>query len=209
MKFHVSYGGAEEDVDLKIPGRFSVYNALTALGCILALNVPLDKAVEGLHTAGGVKGRIEVVPTNTDFTVIIDYAHTPDGLLNVLNAIKDFAKGRIITVFGCGGDRDALKRPKMGKIAGELSDICVVTSDNPRTEDPVKIVNEVEAGVKETGCKYVKIVNRFEAIEYALDLAEKDDIILLAGKGHETYQILGNTTIHFDEREIVKKLLSD
>lgn len=209
VKFHVSYGGAEEDVDLKIPGRFSVYNALTALGCILALNVPLDKAVEGLHTAGGVKGRIEVVPTNTDFTVIIDYAHTPDGLLNVLNAIKDFAKGRIITVFGCGGDRDALKRPKMGKIAGELSDICVVTSDNPRTEDPVKIVNEVEAGVKETGCKYVKIVNRFEAIEYALDLAEKDDIILLAGKGHETYQILGNTTIHFDEREIVKKLLSD
>lgn len=208
VKFDVNYGGMEEHVDLPIPGEFSVYNALTAIGCCLAENIPLDLAVDGLHSAKGVKGRIEIVKTpGTNYTVIIDYAHTPDGLLNVINAIRGFAKGRIVTLFGCGGDRDASKRPIMGKIAGELSDFCIVTSDNPRTEDPEKIIEQVVEGVKQTDCDYEVITNRFSAIEYALDHAKKNDIILLAGKGHETYQVLGKDTIKFDEREIVQKLL--
>lgn len=208
VKFDINYGGMEEHVDLPIPGEFSVYNALTAIGCCMAENIPLDLAVDGLHSAKGVKGRIEIVRTpGTNYTVIIDYAHTPDGLLNVINAIRGFAKGRIVTLFGCGGDRDASKRPIMGKIAGELSDFCIVTSDNPRTEDPEKIIKQVVEGVKQTDCDYEVITNRFSAIEYALDHAKKNDIILLAGKGHETYQVLGKDTIKFDEREIVQKLL--
>ena len=146
--------------------------------------------------------------TNRDFSVIIDYAHTPDGLYNVIRTIRGFCKGRIITVFGCGGDRDAGKRPKMGRIAAELSDYCVVTSDNPRTENPVAIINDVVEGVKNGKCDYTVVVNRFEAIETALDMAKKDDVVLLAGKGHETYQILADRTIDFDEREIVRKLLN-
>ena len=146
--------------------------------------------------------------TNRDFSVIIDYAHTPDGLYNVIRTIRGFCKGRIITVFGCGGDRDAGKRPKMGRIAAELSDYCVVTSDNPRTENPVAIINDVVEGVKNGKCDYSVVVNRFEAIETALDMAKKDDVVLLAGKGHETYQILADRTIDFDEREIVRKLLN-
>lgn len=208
VKFDINYGGMEEHVDLPIPGEFSVYNALTAIGCCMAENIPLDLAVDGLHSAKGVKGRIEIVRTpGTNYTVIIDYAHTSDGLLNVINAIRGFAKGRIVTLFGCGGDRDASKRPIMGKIAGELSDFCIVTSDNPRTEDPEKIIKQVVEGVKQTDCDYEVITNRFSAIEYALDHAKKNDIILLAGKGHETYQVLGKDTIKFDEREIVQKLL--
>lgn len=208
VKFDINYGGMEEHADLPIPGEFSVYNALTAIGCCMAENIPLDLAVDGLHSAKGVKGRIEIVRTpGTNYTVIIDYAHTPDGLLNVINAIRGFAKGRIVTLFGCGGDRDASKRPIMGKIAGELSDFCIVTSDNPRTEDPEKIIKQVVEGVKQTDCDYEVITNRFSAIEYALDHAKKNDIILLAGKGHETYQVLGKDTIKFDEREIVQKLL--
>ena len=208
VKFDINYGGMEEHVDLPIPGEFSVYNALTAIGCCMAENIPLDLAVDGLHSAKGVKGRIEIVRTpGTNYTVIIDYAHTPDGLLNVINAIRGFAKGRIVTLFGCGGDRDASKRPIMGKIAGELSDFCIVTSDNPRTEDPEKIIKQVVEGVKQTDCDYEVITNRFSAIEYELDHAKKNDIILLAGKGHETYQVLGKDTIKFDEREIVQKLL--
>lgn len=208
IEFDVAYNETQKHVDLPIPGEFSVYNALTAIGCCLAENISMDKIVDGLHSANGVKGRIEIVKTaNTDYTVIIDYAHTPDGLLNVINAIRGFSKGRVVTVFGCGGDRDASKRPLMGKIAGELSDFCVVTSDNPRTEDPEKIIEQVVAGVKETDCEFEIIANRFSAIEYALDHAQKNDIILLAGKGHETYQVLGTDTIKFDEREIVQKLL--
>ena len=208
VKFDINYGGMEEHVDLPIPGEFSVYNALTAIGCCMAENIPLDLAVDGLHSAKGVKGRIEIVRTpGTNYTVIIDYAHTPDGLLNVINAIRGFAKGRIVTLFGCGGDRDASKRPIMGKIAGELSDFCIVTSDNPRTEDPEKIIKQVVEGVKQTDCDYEVITNRFSAIEYALDHAKKNDIIFLAGKVHETYQVLGKDTIKFDEREIVQKLL--
>ena len=207
VSFDVEFEGENYPVALGIPGKFSVYNALTALGSLAAAGIPIQDAVSGLSSARGVKGRVEVVETGRDFSVIIDYAHTPDGLYNVIKTIRGFCKGRIITLFGCGGDRDATKRPKMGKIAAALSDYCVVTSDNPRTEDPVKIIEQVVEGVKETDCDYTVVINRFEAIEYALDFAKPGDIVLLAGKGHETYQILADRTIDFDEREIVKKLL--
>lgn len=208
VEFDALFNGEKTHISLAIPGQFSVYNALTAAGCCLGLGLSLEDISKGLETAHGVKGRIEVVKTDTDYTVIIDYAHTPDGLLNILNTIRGFAKGRIITVFGCGGDRDKTKRPQMGKIAGELSDYCVVTSDNPRTEEPSAIIEDVLAGISGTGCEYSVVENRFEAIEFALDNAKAEDIILLAGKGHETYQILKDRTIVFDEREIVLKLIN-
>lgn len=206
VAFDVLYDDCGYKCKVGIPGEFSVYNALTALSCCVAAGVEPRRAVEALKYAEGVKGRVEVVKTDTDYTVIIDYAHTPDGLLNVIKTIRGFAKGRIITVFGCGGDRDKTKRPKMGRIAGELSDFCVVTSDNPRSEEPLDIIDDILEGIRETNCEYTVIEKRFEAIEYALDHAEAGDIILLAGKGHETYQILKDRTIDFDEREIVTKL---
>ena len=145
-------------------------------------------------------GRVEVVPTDTDYTVIIDYAHTPDGLENIINCVKGFAEGRTITLFGCGGDRDSAKRPIMGEIAGRLSDFSIITSDNPRTEDPEKIVREIEEGMKRTGGEYIVITDRREAIAYALDNARAGDVIILAGKGQETYQIIGKEKHDFDER---------
>ncbi len=157
----------------------------------------------------GVKGRIEVVPTDTDFTVIIDYAHSPDGLENIITSLREIAKKRVVTLFGCGGDRDKTKRPKMGKIAAELSDFCVVTSDNPRSENPSAIIDDILEGMKGISTPYVVVGGRKEAIRWALEHAEKDDIILLAGKGHETYQILPTGTIHFDEREVVAEILKD
>lgn len=207
VEFDLSYRDENERISLAIPGGFSVYNALTAAGCCLAAGLSLKAIADGLKTAKGVKGRIEVVNTNTDYTVIIDYAHTPDGLLNILNTIKGFAKGRVVTLFGCGGDRDKTKRPQMGKIAGQLSDFCIVTSDNPRSEEPGAIIEDILVGMRETDCRYAVVENRFEAIEFAIDNAKPDDIILLAGKGHEPYQILKDRTIVFDEREIVLKLI--
>ncbi len=207
VEFDLNYKDENERISLAIPGGFSVYNALTAAGCCLAAGLSLKEIADGLKTAKGVKGRIEVVQTNTDYTVIIDYAHTPDGLLNILNAIKGFAKGRVVTLFGCGGDRDKTKRPQMGKIAGQLSDFCIVTSDNPRSEEPGAIIEDILVGMRETDCRYAVVENRFEAIEFAIDNAKPDDVILLAGKGHEPYQILKDRTIVFDEREIVLKLI--
>ncbi|MBR5152521.1 MAG: UDP-N-acetylmuramoyl-L-alanyl-D-glutamate--2,6-diaminopimelate ligase [Clostridia bacterium] len=207
VKFNLSYEGKEYDVELGIPGKFSVYNAMTALSCLAAAGISMEDAVRYLKVARGVKGRVEMVETGRDYSVIIDYAHTPDGLLNVISTIRGFAKGRILVVFGCGGDRDRTKRPEMGKIAAELADLAIVTSDNPRSENPDAIIADILEGVKEANGEYVVVPNRFEAIEYALDHAQKDDIVLLAGKGHETYQILADRTISFDEREIVHKLL--
>ena len=168
--------------------------------------VPLYELMKGLMIVRGVKGRAEVVPTGERYTVMIDYAHTPDGIENILKAIKGFVRNRIIIVFGCGGDRDKDKRPKMGKIAAELADFCVVTSDNPRTENPEDIINDILPGLE--GCEhYVAICDRTEAIKYALSIAKEGDVVLLAGKGHETYQDIMGEKIHYDEREIVKKLL--
>lgn len=206
VSFDLTFENKNYQVELSIPGEFSVYNALTALSCLVSAGISMNDAVNGLKTARGVKGRVEVIETGRGFSVIIDYAHTPDGLYNVIKTIRGFCKGRIITLFGCGGDRDSDKRPKMGKIAATLSDYCVVTSDNPRSEDPEKIIMQIVEGMKD-GCEYSVVVNRFSAIECALDMAKQGDVVLLAGKGHETYQILADRTIDFDEREIVNKLL--
>lgn len=207
--FNMAYQGEDYTVRLGIPGKFSVYNALTAIGIVTRAGVPVERAIEALTFAKGVMGRCESVYTNTDYNVIIDYAHTPDGLENIVRTVKEFAQGRVITLFGCGGDRDRTKRPLMGKIAGELSDYCIVTSDNPRTEDPGAIIEDIMVGVKETDCDYVVIENRREAIGYALKFAKKGDCVILAGKGHETYQIIGKTKHHFDEREVVAEFLSE
>lgn len=197
-------------VHCPIPGRFSVYNSLCAASVAITLGIDFGTVLDAVSKSSGVKGRIEVVPTpGTDYTVIIDYAHSPDGLENIITSLKEIAKGRVVTVFGCGGDRDKTKRPKMGKIAAELSDYCVVTSDNPRSENPSMIIKDILEGMKGVSTPYTVVENRKEAIRWAMENAHKDDIILLAGKGHETYQILPTGTIHFDEREAVAEILED
>ncbi len=195
-------------VSCPIPGRFSVYNSLAA-AVALSLGIDYKSVLTAISKSNGVKGRIEVVPTNTDYTVIIDYAHSPDGLENIITSLREIAKNRVVTLFGCGGDRDRTKRPKMGKIAAELSDFCVVTSDNPRTENPSAIIEDILEGMKGVSTPYVVVENRKDAIRWAMENAQPDDIILLAGKGHETYQILPTGTIHFDEREAVAEILGD
>ena len=203
VEFTAQYQGEKADVKLPIPGHFSVENALTALGIVLQLGMPLADAAKSMATATGVKGRVEVVPTDTDYTVLIDYAHSPDGVENVLKAVRGFAKGRVVALFGCGGDRDRTKRPKMGKIAADLADFCVVTSDNPRTEEPKAIIDDILEGMKDSDTPMQVIVDRPEAIHWALAHAQKDDIIVLMGKGHETYQEVNHVKHHMDEREIV------
>ena len=196
-------------VKLKVPGLFSVYNAMAAGSCAVALGVPFAAAVQSMSALESPKGRAEIVPTDGhDFTVIIDYAHTPDGLENILKALRGSTKGRLVTVFGCGGDRDKTKRPQMGRIAGDFSDYVIVTSDNPRTEDPGEIIKDILAGMTDCDTPYTVIENRIKAIEYAILNAQSDDTVLLAGKGHETYQIVGHQTIRLDEREVVQKALA-
>ena len=196
---------------VKIPGKFSVYNALTAISIAKEFNCTQNEIQEGFNNLV-VPGRSEIVKLGTDFTVMVDYAHSPDSLKNILLATKEYVKGRIICVFGCGGDRDKTKRPIMGEISGKLADITIVTSDNPRSEDPEIIVNEVEAGVKKVTNEYFRVTDRADAIYKALELAKKDDVIIIAGKGHEPYQILNTGTIHFDDKEQVveqyKKLVA-
>ena len=197
-------------VSLGIPGKFTVYNALAVLGIADALNIKMSDAAAALATAKGVKGRIEVVPTpSTPYSVLIDYAHTPDGLENVLTAVKGFCKGRVIAVFGCGGDRDPIKRPIMGRIGVTESDFAIITSDNPRTEDPMAIIEDILKGVSEEMGDYIVVPERRNAIRYAMDIAKKDDIIILAGKGHETYQEICGVKYHLDEREEVAAHLAE
>ena len=206
--FTAVYKDKEVAVKLPIPGKFTVYNALGVLAIALQLGISLEAAAEALGTAQGVKGRVEVVPTpGKPYTVLVDYAHTPDGLENVLSSVKDFCKGRMIAVFGCGGDRDRTKRPIMGRIGTELADLAIITSDNPRTESPAAIIDDIVQGLPETAKNYEVIENRVEAIHHAMDIAEKDDIIVLAGKGHETYQEICGVKHHLDEREVVAAYL--
>ncbi len=210
ISFTAEHNGESVQVNLPIPGKFAVYNALTVLGCALQLGISLTDCANALKTAKGVKGRVEVVPTpGKDYTILIDYAHTPDGLQNVLSSVKGYCKGRLIAVFGCGGDRDPRKRPVMGKIATELADYTVITSDNPRTEDPMQIIEDIRKGLDLTKNNYVVIENRKKAIQHAMDIGEKNDIIVLAGKGHETYQEICGVKHHLDEREIVAEYLEE
>lgn len=201
--------GKLERVELGIPGMFSVYNALAAISAAICLGIDITEAADALKVSHGVVGRAEVVPTGRDFTVIIDYSHTPDALENIIKTVRGFAKGRVVTLFGCGGDRDKTKRPIMGEIASKLSDFVIVTSDNPRTEEPGAIISDILAGMKHTKSPYTVIENRREAIGWAIKNAHKDDVILLCGKGHETYQIIGKEKRHFDEREVVAEFLAE
>ena len=196
---------AEESVPVHvgIPGGFMVYNTLGVLAAARALGVSLEDSAGVLRHSAHVKGRVEVVPTPGDYTMLIDYAHTPDALENVLSAARGFAKGRVVALFGCGGDRDRTKRPKMGRIAADMADFVIVTSDNPRTEEPEDIIREILAGMEGTATPYAVVPNRIEAIRYAMDHAQPGDVIILAGKGHETYQIIGHEKRHLDEREVV------
>ena len=208
IRFTAVHNQERSEVRLPIPGKFTVYNALTVLGIALQLGISLVEASAAMATAQGVKGRVEVVPTpGKPYTVLIDYAHTPDGLENVLSSVKGFCKGRVIAVFGCGGDRDPIKRPIMGRIGVETADFSVITSDNPRTEEPMAIIRDILAGIDERNTNYTVIENRPSAIKHAMDIAQKDDIIVLAGKGHETYQEIHGVKHHMDEREIVAAYL--
>lgn len=210
ISFTAVRGEEAVPVTVKIPGRFTVYNALTVLAIACQLGISLSEAARALASAKGVKGRVEVVPTEgKPYTVLVDYAHTPDGLENVLKSVRDFCKGRVIAVFGCGGNRDPIKRPIMGKIGTELSDFAVITSDNPRNEDPMAIIADILQGVTVPQERYTIIENRRKAIRYAMDKAEKNDIIVLAGKGHETYQEIQGVKHHLDEREEVSAYLRE
>ena len=210
VAFTAVCGEETAEVKLPIPGKFTVYNALTVIGIAKQLGISLAQCAKALETSRGVKGRIEVVPTpETDYSVLIDYAHTPDGLENVLTSVKDFCNGRLIAVFGCGGDRDPMKRPIMGEIGVKCADIAIITSDNPRTEDPDAIIEDILKGVKPEYGYYKVVCDRRAAIRYAMDIAEKDDIIVLAGKGHETYQEINGVKYHLDEREEVAAHLEE
>lgn len=191
---------------LNIPGMFSVYNGLTAIGCCLALGLTLEESAQALQSAQGICGRAEIVPTGRDFTVMIDYSHTPDSMENILRTVRGYARGRVVGLFGAGGDRDHAKRPIMGRIAGELCDLCVVTSDNPRSEEPEAIIRDILQGMSPK-YKYKVIPDRREAIAWCIKNARKDDIIVLMGKGQETYQEIRGVKHHLDEREEVRRAL--
>ena len=195
-----------EEFSINIPGEYKIYNSLGCIICAYNLNIPMDKIKEGLSDVV-IPGRCELVAKekNLPYSIIIDYAHTPDGLENILSTVKAFTKNRMISVFGCGGDRDKVKRPQMGKIGCELSDIAIITSDNPRSEEPMDIINDIVKPLNYDN--FVIEVNRKEAIRKAMNMALEGDVIVIAGKGHETYQILKDETIHFDEREVVYDIL--
>ncbi len=195
------------EIYVSIPGDFTVYNALCTIGVCLALNLPVATIQEALSTMKGVPGRIQSIENDKGFNVIVDYAHSPDSLENIIKSVRGFTKGKIITMFGCGGDRDREKRPIMGRISSSLSDITIITSDNPRTEQPDEIIGMIEKGVCE-GARYEKVADRKLAIHRAIALAEKGDTVILAGKGHENYQIFADRTIHFDDSEIAREILS-
>lgn len=206
VDFKVKLGDRNERVKVGIPGRFSVYNSLAAISVALKFGCDSETIKEALLEVR-VPGRSELVNNSKDLTIMIDYAHSPESLSNILHAVKSYTRGRVISVFGCGGDRDSAKRPQMGEISGMVADFTIITSDNPRTEDPQKIVDQIEEGIKKTKGKYTVIVDRVEAIRYAINMASKKDIIVLAGKGHEPYQEINGVKHPFDERVIVNQII--
>jgi len=209
VKYVYCDGNTKHNVDFKMPGVFNVSNSLAVISCLETLGFKAGDVISRLNKLQGVRGRAEVVPTGKDFTVICDYAHTPDALSNVLSAIKNSSTGKVKCLFGCGGNRDATKRPLMAAAAADNSDFLIVTSDNPRNEDPEDIISDILKGLEGKNTPYIKITDRREAINWAVKNAEKNDIIVLAGKGHEDYQILaGGVKIHFDEREVVAEALA-
>ncbi|PYT01167.1 MAG: UDP-N-acetylmuramoyl-L-alanyl-D-glutamate--2,6-diaminopimelate ligase [Acidobacteria bacterium] len=206
--FQLSTPGGDRKITSPLVGKPHVYNMLAATATALELGYDLDSIVAGLSKCVGAPGRFERVPHEGDFAVVVDYAHTDDALLNTLKTARELTPGRIITVFGCGGDRDRTKRVPMGLVAGENSDLVFITSDNPRTEDPLKIIAEIEVGVVETGTEYQIVSDRREAIHRAISRASAGDVVIIAGKGHENYQIVGNEKFHFDDREVALDVLA-
>lgn len=206
VDFKVKIENKNERVKTCIPGRFSVYNSLAAIGVALRYGVSAEQIKEALEEVR-VPGRSELVDNKLELTIMIDYAHTPESLESILQAVKCYTKGRVISVFGCGGDRDSNKRPMMGEVSGRVADYTFVTSDNPRTEKPETIISQIEEGIKKTKGQYTCIVDRKEAIEAAIKMANKKDIIVLAGKGHEPYQEINHKISPFDERIIVKEII--
>ena len=207
VDFRVKISDKNERVKVDIPGRFSVYNALAAICVAKKLGIPSDKVIEALAEIK-VPGRSEMVPNKKEIPIMIDYAHSPESLQNILSAVKSYTRGKVISVFGCGGDRDKGKRPIMGEISGRIADFTFITSDNPRTEDPEAIVKDIEEGIKKTKGKYKVVVDRITAIKEAIDMATKLDIIVLAGKGHEPYQEINGKKYPFDERVIVNEIIN-
>ncbi len=208
IEFELHHMGKSVQINLNIPGKYNVYNALGSAAACLEEGVTLEQVKAGLESVF-VPGRCEIVSSkyNLGFEIIVDYAHSPDSLENILKTAREFTKGRLICVFGCGGDRDKTKRPIMGNVAASLSDIAVVTSDNPRSEEPIRIIEDILEGIKTDN--YVVVENRREAIKEAIKLAKKDDVIVIAGKGHEDYQELKDSVIHFDEREIIADIIKE
>lgn len=209
VTFDVSTPRGDITLALHLTGLFNVYNALAAVAVGFVNDIDLEVIKIALEAVKGVPGRLEKVDEGQSFMVFVDYAHTPDGLENIIKAAREFTKGRIITLFGCGGDRDRTKRPIMGEIAAKLSDYAVLTSDNPRTEDPLMILSQVETGVRRAAGpdKYSVIPDRREAIKYAIGMAKPGDVVLIAGKGHETYQLVQDKVLHFDDREVAREVL--
>ena len=208
MRFHLSTAAGERDFHSPLVGPPHIYNTLAAVASGLALGYDLDVITRALQQCTGAPGRFERVVHEGDFAVVVDYAHSDDALLNVLRTAREVTQGRIITVFGCGGDRDASKRAPMGEAAGSLSDVVILTSDNPRTEDRDKILCDAEEGIKKTGKPYRKIADRREAIHQAIAEARAGDLVLIAGKGHEDYQIIGREVFHFDDKEVAREALA-
>ncbi|MBS6412518.1 MAG: UDP-N-acetylmuramoyl-L-alanyl-D-glutamate--2,6-diaminopimelate ligase, partial [Dialister sp.] len=213
-RFKVRYHENDYEVETRLAGRFNIYNTLGAIGAALNEGISMDDAIEAVKDFQSVPGRFELIDEGQSFAVVVDYAHTPDGLEKILGTAREITEGKIIAVFGCGGDRDRMKRPIMGSIAAEHADISIVTSDNPRTEDPEKIIEDVVVGVEKVkknkpDLYYEVIADRRQAIKRAVSLAKDDDIVIIAGKGHEDYQILKDRTIHFDDREEARNALKE
>jgi len=203
-KFALTYNGQLYRAEMPLIGKFNVYNALSAMAVAIQEGMTVEECIEALAKAPQVSGRFELIDEGQNFDVVVDYAHTPDGLKNLLSAARKLKPRRLITVFGCGGNRDKGKRPIMGHIAGSFSDVVIITSDNPRYEDPADIIGQIELGVLEVDNNYLVEANRERAIALAINMAESGDMVIVAGKGHEDYQIIGNQTIHFDDREVAR-----
>lgn len=208
VDFKVKLGTRNERIKVNIPGRYSVYNALATIAVASALGIDVEKIKEALETIL-VPGRNELVPNKADLPIMLDYAHTAESLENILQATKTYTPGKVICVFGCGGDRDKEKRPRMGEVAGRLADYTIVTTDNPRSEEPEDIIKDIEKGIEKTKGKYEIVVDRREAIEKAIKMMGKRDLVILAGKGHEIYQEIKGEKFPFDERVIVKEILGE
>lgn len=205
--FTVNLKGISKRVKVNVPGKFTLYNVLGAIGACYAIGLDGDIILNLLSYIKPVSGRLEMIKNSSNKNVIVDYAHTPDALEKLLMMARDITDGRLITIFGCGGDRDKSKRKVMGMAAGILSDYCIITSDNPRSENPFEIIEDIEEGMWRIDSKYEKIADRRKAIEKGLKLLKDDDLLIIAGKGHEDYQIIGNTKVHLDDREVVKEIL--